>query len=83
MIVDLGGVEARDGRGRKREASRSARVSASSLRRACAAISARMASSPVPADGSSTMSAGVIAAAVSAARPSGIGVENCWRPGLL
>jgi hypothetical protein len=37
-----------------------------------------MASKPVPADGSSTRSAGAIAAAVLAARPSVIGVENCW-----
>src|SRR5579872_2898814 len=37
-----------------------------------------MASSPVPAEGSSTRSAGVMAAAVHAARPSGTGVENCW-----
>ena len=37
-----------------------------------------MASNPVPAEGSSTRSAGVIAAAALAARPSAIGVENCW-----
>ena len=35
-----------------------------------------MASSPVPADGSSTTSAGVIAAAVLATKPSGIGVRE-------
>ena len=63
----------------KREVSRSARVSASSLRISePPAVAARMASRPVPADGSSTRSVGVIAAAVSAARPSGSGVENCW-----
>ncbi len=37
-----------------------------------------MARSPVPAEGSSTRSVGVIAAAVLAAKPSSIGVENCW-----
>ncbi len=37
-----------------------------------------MARSPVPAEGSSTTSAGVIAAAVLATKPSPIGVENCW-----
>jgi len=36
-----------------------------------------MASRPVPAEGSSTMSAGVIAAATLATNPSAIGVENC------
>ena len=36
----------------------------------------------MPADGSSTMSAGVIAAAIEAARPRGIGVENCWKVSL-
>ena len=41
-----------------------------------------MARRPVPADGSSTTSAGVIAAARGAARPSGIGVENCWSASL-
>ena len=63
----------------KRWVSNPARVSASSLRTSAPpASSARMASRPVPADGSSTRSAGVIAAAVLAARPSVIGVENCW-----
>ena len=38
-----------------------------------------MASNPVPAEGSSTTSAGVIAAATLAASPSAIGVENCCR----
>ena len=36
-----------------------------------------MARRPVPAEGSSTRSAGVSAAAVAAAKPSAIGVENC------
>ncbi len=36
-----------------------------------------MASKPVPAEGSSTRSAGVIAAATLAASPNVIGVENC------
>ena len=63
----------------KRRASRPARVSASSLSMSAPpASSARMASRPVPAEGSSTRSAGVIAAAVLAATPSVIGVENCW-----
>ena len=61
----------------KREESRPARISASSLTRSVPpAISARMARSPVPAEGSSTRSAGVIAAAVTATKPSGIGVDK-------
>ena len=40
------------------------------------ANSAKVARRPVPADGSRTRSAGVIAAAVAAANPSAIGVEN-------
>jgi hypothetical protein len=80
MIVDLGRVEARDGNGREEKRQQMARVSASSLRTSAPpAISARMASRPVPADGSSTRSAGVMAAAWAATRPSGIGVENCWK----
>jgi hypothetical protein len=78
MIVDVCGVEARHrGAGKRRERS-PARVSASSLRTSDAPdSSARMASRPVPAEGSSTMSAGVIAAAALAASPSMIGVLNC------
>jgi hypothetical protein len=38
-----------------------------------------MASSPVPADGSSTTSVDVIAAAMPATKPRPMGVENCWR----
>ena len=58
-------------------------MSTSSLRIGAApAVCARTASNPVPADGSSTRSAGVIAAAVSAASPSGNGVENCCRAWL-
>ncbi len=80
----------------KREASRPARVSPSSLSAsdgppqafsvrfaegdpmpAPPASSAKQASSPVPAEGSSTTSSAVMAAAVAATKPSGIGVENC------
>jgi antirestriction protein ArdC len=58
-------------------------LSANSLRmREAPAISARMASRPVPADGSSTTSAGVIAAATLATNASPMGVENCWRDSL-
>ena len=58
MIVDLRRVEAGDGNGRKEEDSRLA-VSASSLRTSAPpAVSARMASRPVPAEGSSTRSPG-------------------------
>ena len=39
--------------------------------------SAKIARSPVPAEGSITMSAGVSAAAWAATKPSVIGVENC------
>jgi xanthine/uracil permease len=41
------------------------------------ASSARMARRPVPADGSRTTSAGVIAAATLATYANPIGVENC------
>ena len=41
-----------------------------------------MASRPVPAEGSSTRSADVMPAAIIAASPSGIGVENCWNASL-
>jgi hypothetical protein len=37
-----------------------------------------MASKPVPAEGSSTTSVGVIAAATLATKPNPMGVENCW-----
>ena len=65
----------------KRWASRLARVSANSFRTSePPAISARTARSPVPADGSSTQSRRRDrGGASSAARPSGIGVENCWK----
>jgi hypothetical protein len=41
-----------------------------------------MASRPVPAEGSSTRSAGVIAAAAAATNARGSGVENCWNVSL-
>ncbi len=63
----------------KREARRCPRRSESSLSASVVpAISANIASRPVPADGSSTTSPGVMPAAVSAAKPTGRGVENCW-----
>ena len=66
------------GRPGKRRRRRSARVSASSFSaRLLPAISARIARSPVPAEGSRTRSRGVICAAARAARPIGSGVENC------
>jgi len=62
----------------KRASSSFARISASSFSTSFApATSAKIASRPVPTDGSSTQSAGVMAAAIDAAKPSGIGVENC------
>ena len=64
----------------KRSLRMPARLSANSLRMSEApASSARMARRPVPADGSRTTSAGVIAAATLATYASPIGVENCWR----
>ena len=80
VIVDLRRIAARYREIRKQmRRADAARVSASSFRMSAPpAISARMARRPVPADGSSTRSPGVTAAAQSAARPSGIGVENCW-----
>ena len=36
----------------------------------------------MPADGSSTLSAGAIAAAVAATNARGSGVENCWKVSL-
>ena len=60
-----------------------ARLSANSLRtREAPASSARTARWPVPADGSSTTSAGVIAAATLATYANPIGVENCWSDSL-
>ena len=83
VIVDLGGVEACDGDGRKEEVSSADRVSASLFRTSAPpTISARMARRPVPAEGSSTRDAGPMAAAVRAAKPSGVGVENCWKASL-
>ena len=62
-----------------RRSRRDARVSANSLSTKLApANSAWIARSPVPAEGSSTRSAGVIAAAAHATKPRPIGVENCW-----
>ena len=43
------------------------------------ALSARTARTPVPADGSSTVSDGMMAAASAVQSASGHGVENCWR----
>jgi hypothetical protein len=55
-----------------------ARVSANSLRMSEAPDnSAKTARRPVPADGSNTTSAGVIAAAMLATHANPIGVENC------
>ncbi len=60
-----------------------ARVSANSLRISEAPDnSAKTARRPVPADGSNTTSAGVIAAAMFATHANPIGVENCWRDSL-
>ena len=65
---------------RNRRPSSPARVSAISFRASRAlASSAKIASNPVPADGSSTTSAGVSAAASAATKPSANGVENCWK----
>ena len=67
----------------KRRPRRSARVSANSLSENDApASSAKMARSPVPADGSRTRSVEVSLAAVLAASPSSMGVENCCRASL-
>ena len=78
---DLGGDPGKEvGHTGNRRRRRSARVSASSFRaRLPPAISARIARSPVPAEGSRTRSRGVICAAASAASPIGSGVENCWK----
>jgi hypothetical protein len=55
-----------------------ARASASSFKTILLpASSAKMASKPVPAEGSSTTSAGAIAAALAATKARSIGVENC------
>ena len=80
MIVDLRRVEAGYDDARKEVAEQSRRVSrpARSARASRRRVSARMASSPVPAEGSRTRSAAVMAAAAETARPSGTGVENCW-----
>ena len=43
------------------------------------ASSAKIASKPVPAEGSSTRSADVSVAASAATKPSANGVENCWK----
>jgi len=60
-----------------------ARLSPIKLRmREAPASSGRMARRPVPADGSSTTSAGVIAAATLATNANPIGAENCWRDSL-
>ena len=65
---------------RNRRPSNPARVSAISFKASRAlASSAKIASRPVPAEGSSTRSAGVSAAASAATKPSAIGVENCWK----
>ena len=62
---------------------RPARVGASSFSaRVAPASSAKIANSPVPAEGSSTTSADVSPAATLATKPSGRGVENCWRAWL-
>ena len=79
MIVDLRRIEARHGRAGKEGGKQCGAVAASSFNTSAPpAISARMARIPLPAEGSNTQSADVIAAAVQAARPSVIGVENCW-----
>ncbi len=78
MIVDLCSVKPGDGNGRKETVEKlGARVGQLVEDQRCACVWARIASRPVPADGSSTRSSGVIAAAVRATRPSGNGVENC------
>jgi hypothetical protein len=79
MIVDLRGVEARDGNGREREVSRSARVSASSLRTSAAGglgedakqagAGRRLQHAVGRGDGCGRRRR----------KPSGIGVENCWK----
>ena len=61
-----------------RDANSAARVGENSFRASLApASSAKIASSPVPADGSRTRSLDVILAARLATNPSPIGVENC------
>jgi hypothetical protein len=65
---------------RNKRPSNPVRVSAISLSASRAfASSAKIASKPVPAEGSSTRSAGVSMAASAAAKPSANGVENCWK----
>ena len=82
-IVDLLGVVPGDSDLREQVTENPARVSAISFRASRAfASSAKIASSPVPADGSSTRSAGVSIAASAPAKPSAIGVENCWKCSL-
>ena len=79
MIVDLRGVEAGDGDAGKEMGEQPGaglgQFVENERRRRRARRGWR--ASPVPAEGSSTRSAGVIAAAALAARPSAIGVENC------
>lgn len=78
VIVDLRGVEAGGGIGRKEMCQKIGAGVGSSFRMSDPpASSARTARSPVPAEGSRTRSAGVMAAAEAAIKPSGIGVENC------
>ena len=79
MIVDLCGIDGGDGTIRKEKAQEIGTGLGQLVQRKTAAeISARIARSPVPAEGSRTTSRGVICAAARAASPMGSGVENCW-----